>query len=215
MRPTFAIVVFACLSAWPIHPLLEAQADRQLLYNPGVAISTLIRPGDRRVRMDWEPPPLMGFFPGDIPAADLLQAHAMDAQAILVVKIEKKAPHLTQQADWIKTTYETSIVEHLRPREPIGSPNLRIDLNGGTLEIRGVTVTANAAWEPRIAVGSRYLLFVNKMGDPVDGIWAYKVGDKELLESTWNAFYFRKAADNIHGMPLAEARSVILKGTGK
>ena len=46
-------------------------------------------------------------------------------------------------------------------------------------------------------------------------IWAYKVGDKELLESTWNAFYPRKAADNIHGMALAEARSVILKGTGK
>ena len=139
----------------------------------------------------------------------------MDAQAILVVRIEKKAAHLTPQADWIKTTYEASIVEQLRPRAPIASANVRLDLNGGTLEIQGVTVTANAGWEPRIMVGSRYLLFVNTMGDPVDGIWAYKVGDKELLESTWNAFYVRKAADNVHGMPLAEARNVILKGTGR
>ena len=161
--------------------------------------------------MDMDPP-LKGFFPGDIAAADLIRAHAMDAQAILLVKIEKTVPHLTPQGDWIKTTYEASIVEQLRPRERDAYPNVRIDLDGGTLDIRGVAVTARAMWEPRIEAGSRYLLFVNTMSDPVDGIWAYRIGEKELLESTWNAFYFRKAADNIHGMPLAVARSLILNG---
>ena len=66
MRREFAIVVFAFL-IWSLQPLLEGQVGRKVFYNPGVAISTLIQPGDRRVQVVWDAPPLMGFFPGDIP----------------------------------------------------------------------------------------------------------------------------------------------------
>ena len=72
-------------------------------------------------------------------------------------------------------------------------------------------MTANAEWEPRFEAGARYLLFVNQMRDPVDGIWAYKIGDKELLESTWDAFYSHGTADSVHGVPLVEARRLLNK----
>jgi len=209
MKTKVAIVVFACLIGRPTGLLVQGQVDRQLSYQPGVAIATLIRPTDRRVQVDMDPSPLKGFYPGDIAPADLIRAHALEAQAILVVKIDTKVPRLTPQADWIETTYQASIVEQLRPKARIAAPYVRIDLDGGSLEIRGVMVTANAEWEPRIEVGAQYLLFIDHMRDPVDGVWAYRIGEKQLLESTWNAFYDHGARDNVHGISLAEARKVL------
>jgi hypothetical protein len=191
--------------------LVHAQTTRQLNYEEGVAIASLINPGDRRVEI-YSQAPLMGFFSGKLPPGELLLAHALDAEAILVITIDKQTPHLTPRADWIETTFQASIVEQLRPSKPIASRAVRMDLDGGTLDIRGATVTAIAEWAPRLQLGARYLLFVNHLRDPVDGLWAYRIGENELLESTWNAFYDHGAADSVHGMPFAEARAILLKG---
>jgi len=204
------LLLFAWLLITTDHPEAGAQAKRQLVFNPGVTIASQLTPDDRVVEIDGSAP-LKGFFSGHLTPADLIRAHALDAQAILVVRIDRMVPHLTPQGDWIRTTYEASITESLRLRKRATPRAVRIDLDGGTLTIQGVTVTANAEWEPRFEAGARYLLFVNQMRDPVDGIWAYKIGDKELLESTWDAFYSHGAADSVHGVPLAEARRLLNK----
>ena len=80
------------------------------------------------------------------------------------------------------------------------------------MQIHRASVTAVAEWEPRFEVGARYLVFVDKLRDRAEGIWAYKVGPKELLESTWDAFYTHGAHDSVHGMPLSAARDALIKG---
>lgn len=187
----------------------RAQIKRQVPFSPGVAISRLIEPTDRSIEILREEP-LKGFFPGDIPPADLIRAHALDAEAILVVRVDTVNPYLTPRADWIRTSYQAAVIEQLRPKGRRVSQTVRIDQDGGTLLINGVTATANAESEPRFEAGGRYLLFAHKMRDPLSGIWAYKIGDNRLLASTWNAFYEHGAADSIHGMPFDAARKLIL-----
>jgi len=79
--------------------LLSAQAQsrdtRDLEYQPGVSIASMLAPEDRRVEIS-KLAPLMGFFPGDIPPADLIRAHALDAEAVALIRIEKKDSHLTR-----------------------------------------------------------------------------------------------------------------------
>jgi hypothetical protein len=125
----------------------QAQATRQLVYQPGVSIASVLAPQDRRVEISKDAP-LEGFFPGDIPPGDLIRAHALDAEAVALIRIEKKDSHLTQEGDWVRTTYQASTNEQLRTKGRVTLRPIKFELDGGTVQIHRASVTAVAEWEP-------------------------------------------------------------------
>jgi len=135
MKRFIILLLVGWFAASAAHSAAQDRTKRQVSYSPGVEIGRFA--------------PLQGYFPGDISAVELVRGHAPDAEAVLVIRIDKKAPHLTPDKDWIRTTYWASMIEQLRPQGRLASRSIRIEQDGGALQIQGVAVTAIADWEPR------------------------------------------------------------------
>ena len=206
--------ILAALVTWALAALTASAvqpANREIIVRPTVPISTLLRPGDTRVVIDYGSPPLRGFIPSFIPVGELLAGNALHADVVAVVRIEERRPRLTPDGTWIVTRVGGRIVEAFKPTTLRKGDLLQFEQEGGALNLEGVSIECQAEWETDFSVGQEYLLFVS--GSEASAIvkWSYRITPRRTLESQFRGFLEEDEADTGHGLPLSKARTYLPK----
>jgi hypothetical protein len=206
-----AALVTCALTAFTATVVAVQPASREIIVRPTVPISTLLRPGDTRVVIDYGSPPLRAFIPSFIPVGELLAGNALDADVVAVVRIEVRSPRLTPDGTWIVTRVGARIVEAFKPHTLRKGDLLEFEQDGGALNLDGIEIECEAEWETDFSVGQEYLLFVSGSEATATVKWSYRITPRRTLESQFPGFLQEDETDTGDGLPLSDARRYLRK----
>ena len=201
------LVIMLSVTVWSV---LAAQEPRYLNFEPGKTIASRLKADDRHIVIEKNLPPLLGRIPGDLPAKEILEGYSLHAAAVLVVRLTAKQSVLTNSGDWIVTRFKGKVVEQFKPQPmTLRVEDFILEIDGGSVTIGKTRVDASAYWEPEFVVNRTYLVFPESRTWPALGVVAYEIANGRL-KNTSSDFDPDDSVDNLHGVPLSEARKIIL-----
>jgi len=83
-------------------------------------------------------------------------------------------------------------------------------VSGGSLTIGRARVEATAFWEPEFGENRTYIVFPTSRNWPATDVIAYEITAEGRLENISRDLDPDAVMDNLHGLPLADAKQFIL-----
>jgi hypothetical protein len=147
----------------------DAQTERRVRVNPGQRLEDVIHDGDNSVTLDVGGDPPLEVLP---PAGTSLAEWMTHGSAVVfLVDVSSVQGRLTSYGDGIESVVSGQIVDVLKGRDDAVGKRTSFVVGGGTVEVKGVHVTATRRWANSFEDGAEYLVFGSPLADGTVQTW--------------------------------------------
>jgi hypothetical protein len=150
------------------------------------------------------------------PETGLLRWATESVNTIAIVEVTDTISELSIAEDWVSTKITalvTSVMKATSPGPMQAGATMHIRQQGGVTTLGGTTVTVKVPWEPLVAHGKTYLVFLDVEGNGEQLLaprWTYEIDASDRLRRLSDEpAVVSGARDDVNGHPVADIVSRI------